>query len=66
MHPADIKAAIEKAGKPGDANGAAKALQSGMPVKTAIGTLTYGKTGDLSSPSFSMYKWDAGKIVAAP
>jgi branched-chain amino acid transport system substrate-binding protein len=36
-----------------------------MPVKTAIGTLTYGKTGDLSSPSFSMYKWDAGKIVAA-
>ncbi len=60
-----LKAAIEKAGKPGDANGAAKALQSGMPVKTAIGTLTYGKTGDLSSPSFSMYRWDAGKIVAA-
>ncbi len=60
-----LKAGIEKVGKATDASGTAKALQSGMPIKTAIGTLTYGKTGDLSSPSFSMYKWDAGKIVAA-
>lgn len=60
-----LKAGIEKMGKATDASGTAKALQSGMPIKTAIGTLTYGKTGDLSSPSFSIYKWDAGKIVAA-
>ena len=60
-----IKAGIEKAGKDAKADAVAKALKAGLEVKTAIGTLTYGKTGDLSSPSFSMYKWEAGKIVAA-
>ena len=60
-----LKAGIEKAGKAGDPSGTAKALHGGLPVKTAIGTLTYGKTGDLTSPSFSLYKWEAGKIVAA-
>ena len=60
-----LKAAIEKAGKPTDAAGAAKALKAGLPVKTAIGTLSYDKTGDLATPSFSMFKWENGKIVAA-
>jgi len=60
-----LKAAIEKAGKPSDATGTAKALKDGLQVKTAIGTLAYDKSGDLSSPSFSMFKWDGGKIVAA-
>jgi len=60
-----LKAGIEKVGKDAKADAVAKALKAGLEVKTAIGTLTYGKTGDLSSPSFSMYKWDAGKIVAA-
>jgi branched-chain amino acid transport system substrate-binding protein len=32
---------------------------------TAIGKVTYGETGDLTSPSFSLYKWEDGKIVAA-
>ncbi len=59
-----LKAGIEKAGK-ADPSATAKALHAGMAIKTAIGTLTYGKTGDLTSPSFSMYKWEAGKIVAA-
>ena len=52
-----LKAGIEKAGKDAKADAVAKALKAGLEVKTAIGTLTYGKTGDLSSPSFSMYKW---------
>ena len=60
-----LKAGIEKVGKDAKADAVAKALKAGLEVKTAIGTLTYGKTGDLSSPSFSMYKWEAGKIVAA-
>lgn len=60
-----LKAAVEKAGKATDASGAAKALKAGLQVKTAIGTLAYDKNGDLSSPSFSMFKWDGGKIVAA-
>ena len=57
--------AYAKAGKPTDAAGAAKALKAGLPVKTAIGTLSYDKTGDLATPSFSMFKWENGKIVAA-
>lgn len=60
-----LKAGIEKAGKATDPTGAAKALKAGLQVKTAIGTLAYDKNGDLSSPSFSMFKWDGGKIVAA-
>ncbi|WP_353186424.1 branched-chain amino acid ABC transporter substrate-binding protein [Bosea sp. (in: a-proteobacteria)] len=60
-----LKAGIEKVGKAGDPSGTAKALHAGLPVKTAIGTLTYGKSGDLTSPSFSLYKWEGGKIVAA-
>jgi len=60
-----LKAGIEKAGKATDAAGVAKVLKAGLPVNTAIGTLTYDKAGDLSSPSFSMFKWDGGKIVAA-
>lgn len=60
-----LKAGIEKAGKSAKAEAVASALKGGLQVKTAIGTLTYGKTGDLSSPSFAMYKWQAGKIVAA-
>ncbi|MGB3503560.1 MAG: branched-chain amino acid ABC transporter substrate-binding protein [Mesorhizobium sp.] len=60
-----IKAAIEKAGNADDGSAAAAAVKDGQPIKTAIGDLTYGETGDLSSPSFSMFKWEDGKIVAA-
>ena len=60
-----IKAGIEKVGKADDAMAVAAALKDGEPVQTAIGKLTYGENGDLSSPSFSLYKWDDGKIVAA-
>lgn len=60
-----LKAGIEKAGKATNAAAVATALKSGATVKTAIGTLAYDKNGDLSSPAFSMFKWEAGKIVAA-
>ena len=60
-----IKAGIEKAGNADDGAAAAMALKDGQPVKTAIGDLTYGETGDLTSPSFSLFKWEAGKIVPA-
>jgi branched-chain amino acid transport system substrate-binding protein len=60
-----IKAGIEKVGKADDAMAVATALKGGEPIQTAIGKLTYGENGDLSSPSFSLYTWDDGKIVAA-
>ena len=60
-----LKAGIEKAGSAEDAEAVAAALKGGEPIPTVIGKLTYGETGDLSSQSFSLYKWDAGKIVAA-
>ena len=41
----------------------AAALKGGEPIQTAIGKLTYGETGDLTSPSFSLFKWEDGKIV---
>ncbi len=59
------KAGIEKAGSAEDAEAVATALKTGEPIATAIGKLTYGETGDLTSQSFSLYKWEAGKIVAA-
>lgn len=60
-----LKAGIEKAGKADKAAAVATALKSGTPITTAIGKLSYGKTGDLSSPAFAMFKWQDGKIVAA-
>jgi branched-chain amino acid transport system substrate-binding protein len=60
-----LAAGIEKVGKDAKAADVAKALKDGSQIKTAIGALSYGKTGDLSSPSFSMFKWEGGKIVAA-
>ncbi len=60
-----LKAGIEKAGSADDAEAVATALKDGQPIKTAIGDLTYGETGDLSSPSFSLFKWEDGKIVSA-
>ncbi|XUX11287.1 branched-chain amino acid ABC transporter substrate-binding protein [Aminobacter sp. BA135] len=60
-----LKAGIEKAGKADDTAAVAAALKSGEPISTAIGNLTYGETGDLTSPSFSLFKWEGGKIVAA-
>jgi branched-chain amino acid transport system substrate-binding protein len=60
-----IKAGIEKVGKADDAMAVATALKGGEPIQTAIGKLTYGENGDLSSPSFSLFKWEDGKIVAA-
>lgn len=59
-----LKAGIEKAGKADDPAAVAAALKSGEPVATAIGDLTYGENGDLTSPSFSIYKWEGGNIVA--
>lgn len=60
-----IAAGIEKAGGADDAEAVGTALKDGQPVKTAIGELTYGETGDLSSPSFALFKWEDGKIVPA-
>lgn len=60
-----LKAGIEKAGSAEDPTAVAAAIKAMGPIKTAIGDLTYGETGDLSSPAFSMYKWEGGKIVSA-
>lgn len=60
-----IKAGIEKAGSAEDSEAVITALKSGDAIPTAIGKLTYGETGDLTSQSFSLYKWEGGKIVAA-
>jgi branched-chain amino acid transport system substrate-binding protein len=60
-----LKAGIEKAGKADDTAAVAAAIKSGEPIQTAIGKLTYGENGDLSSPSFSLFKWEDGKIVSA-
>jgi branched-chain amino acid transport system substrate-binding protein len=60
-----LKAGIEKAGKADDTAAVAAALKGGAEIPTAIGKLTYGENGDLSSPSFSLFKWEGGKIVAA-
>lgn len=60
-----IAAGITKAGSAEDSAAVAKALKSGEPIATAIGKLTYGENGDLTSPSFSLFKWDNGKIVSA-
>ena len=60
-----IKAGIEKAGSADDGAAAAAALKAGEPVATAIGALTFGETGDLTSQAFSLFKWQDGKIVAA-
>jgi branched-chain amino acid transport system substrate-binding protein len=60
-----LKAGIEKVGSADDATAVATALKSGEPIATAIGNLTYGESGDLTSPSFSLFKWEDGKIVAA-
>ncbi len=60
-----IKAGIEKAGTAEDTEAVAAALKDGQPIKTAIGEVTYGETGDLTSQSFSLFKWEDGKIVPA-
>ncbi|MFC3076342.1 branched-chain amino acid ABC transporter substrate-binding protein [Shinella pollutisoli] len=60
-----LKAGIEKAGSAEDSEAVATALKSGEAIPTAIGQLTYGETGDLTSQSFSLFKWEDGKIVAA-
>lgn len=54
---------ITKAGKADDSAAVAAAIKSGEPIATAIGQLTYGENGDLTSPSFTIFKWDDGKIV---
>ncbi|MGB3811961.1 MAG: branched-chain amino acid ABC transporter substrate-binding protein [Shinella sp.] len=60
-----LKAGIEKAGSADDAAAVTAALKSGEAIPTAIGKLTYGESGDLTSQSFSLFKWEDGKIVAA-
>ena len=47
------------------AEAVAAALKDGSEIPTAIGKLTYGETGDLTSQSFAVYKWEAAKTVAA-
>lgn len=59
-----LAAGIAKAGSTDDAEAVAAALKDGSEIPTAIGKLTYGETGDLTSQSFSLYKWDGGKTVA--
>jgi branched-chain amino acid transport system substrate-binding protein len=59
-----IAAGITKAGSTDDAEAVAEALKDGAAIPTAIGALTYGETGDLTSQSFSVYKWENGKTVA--
>jgi branched-chain amino acid transport system substrate-binding protein len=59
-----LKAGIEKASSADDTAAVATALKSGEPIPTAIGDLTYDENGDLTSPSFSLFKWEDGKIVA--
>lgn len=60
-----IAAGIEKAGSADDAEAVATILKSGEEIQTTVGKLSYGETGDLSSPSFSMFSWQDGKTVAA-
>lgn len=58
-----LKAGIEKVGKADDPAAVAAALKSGDVFSTTVGKLTYGESGDLKSPSFSLFKWEDGKIV---
>lgn len=58
-----LKFGIEKAGKSADTGAVSTAIKSGEAIPTAIGQLTYGKNGDLSSPRFSLFTWKDGKIV---
>ncbi|MDW6022516.1 branched-chain amino acid ABC transporter substrate-binding protein [Mesorhizobium sp. BAC0120] len=58
-----LKYGIEKAGKADDAEAVATALKSADAIPTAIGQLSYGDNGDLTSPSFSLFKWENGQIV---
>jgi branched-chain amino acid transport system substrate-binding protein len=60
-----IKAGIEKVNSAEDSQAVAAALKTGEPIATAIGKVTYGETGDMTSQSFSLYKWEGGKIVSA-
>ncbi len=53
---------IKRAGSADDSAAVAEALKDGKPIKTAIGGLTYGENGDLTSPSFSLFTWDDGVI----
>lgn len=59
-----IKAGIERAGTTEDTQAVAAALKSGEPVNTAIGALTYGETGDLTSQTFDLFQWKGGKMVS--
>lgn len=60
-----IAAGIARAESTDDAEAVAAALKDGSEIPTAIGKLTYGETGDLTSQSFAIYKWEAGKTVSA-
>jgi branched-chain amino acid transport system substrate-binding protein len=60
-----LKFGIEKAGTTEDSAAVAAALKSGEEIPTARGKLSYDENGDLSTPSFSMFKWDNGNIVDA-
>jgi branched-chain amino acid transport system substrate-binding protein len=60
-----IAAGIAKAGSAEDAEAVATAIKDGSEIPTAIGKLTYGETGDLTSQSFAVYKWEGGKTVSA-
>lgn len=56
---------LEKAGTIEDVDAVEKVLHSGVVIPTAIGDITYGERGDMTSKVFSLFKWDNGKIVPA-
>lgn len=52
---------IEKAGGADDAHAVADVLHSGVKIPTISGEITYGERGDMTSKTFSLYKWENGK-----
>ena len=38
----------------------AKAIHSGRPFKTVLGTLTYDAKGDVTTPDYQIYVWKRG------
>jgi branched-chain amino acid transport system substrate-binding protein len=46
-----------------DPKAVAKALTSGQPFETVLGTIRLDSKGDMKDPSFDMNKWAAGKYA---
>jgi len=54
---------VKKAGSD-DPKAVAKALESGEPFETVLGTVRLDSKGDLKDPSFDLNKWSDGKYAA--